>query len=489
MENEVTKTLFKDERTVNQYSNLRESMDDLAEIIKRAGGVCKNRKVLIEELLNGATSQQIYVPNHKYCSDCESEKVTEKRICRCMYYYLKKPELCQKCNLEKKWHNVGKIEILDYERPTTFVLKNVGGMDLIVKDGEQKYAVEEKNIKPAICFFEDSEQMQQYMELKNEKNEALAYIMKFVKVFYFKTKKNPVNADVIDFEICEIEKYENIENNCLIKERNIMGKYNSSIHRVRPLVECIKNDFCLFEKVLKLVGIEGVGTPQCFGYDGIDCQEKQLKPSKDHLIKLIKYISEKDFGDAVIENAKRKQLCISDGKNMNCRSEACDEAITELNKAYDSMDASCKAWYVFEGFSNPDIFIEGEDYVIVCEGKWTESHITVQTTNLTSKEGEYRNQMTRHIQGALNYTNKKVYAFYIVDKECGYLADLTREAFKEQLSKETIDIDDFEKEKIMDAFRGYTTWQDIEAVIPGIHFKTKEEILLDSGCCCRSKGI
>lgn len=233
MENEVTKTLFKDERTVNQYSNLRESMDDLAEIIKRAGGVCKNRKVLIEELLNGATSQQIHVPNHKYCSGCESGKVTEKRICRCMYYYMKKPELCQKCNLEKKWHNVGKIEILDYERPTTFVLKNVGGMDLIVKDGEQKYAlevkppeskeslarmfaeiitytiemdesVEEKNIKPAICVFEDSEQMKQYMELKNEENDALTYITKFVAVYYFKIKESPLDANTIDYEISKI---------------------------------------------------------------------------------------------------------------------------------------------------------------------------------------------------------------------------------------------------------------------------------------------
>ena len=28
-------------------------------------------------------------------------------------------------------------------------------------------------------------------------------------------------------------------------------------------------------------------------------------------------------------------------------------------------------------------------------------------------------KLIRHIQGALNYTNKKVYAFYIVDKGCG----------------------------------------------------------------------
>ena len=260
-----------------------------------------------------------------------------------------------------------------------------------------------------------------------------------------------------------------------------MGKYNSSVYRVRPLMELIKKDIKSFEELIKLAGITGLSVPHSYWYDGLDCQEKQLKPSKNHLVKLIDYISQKDFGNAVIRNEKRRRLCIPDTENINSRKEARDEAIAELLKAYDDITASCKAWYVFEGFSNPDIFIEGNDYVIVCEGKWTEPSITVQTTNLATKDGEYRNQMIRHIQGALNYSDKTIYAFYIVDKECGYLADLTREKFVEQLSLETITIDDPEKEKIWNAYKGYITWQDIENVFPEIGFKTKEEISLMNG--------
>lgn len=230
------KGLYKDERRINQKSNLRDSMREIAELIEKAGGVCKSRSVLIEELLNGAESKQAHIPNHDGCSGCESDTMTEKRICRCMYYYMKKPEKCKECKLKEKWNNVGTIEVIDYERPTEYVLKNVGGMDLIVKDREQKYAVEvkprnsketlarmfaeiltytiemdeeveEKNIKPAICFFEGSEQMKQYMKLKSENNVHLELIEKHVKVYYFKTKKNPVDSNIIDFEICKIKDY------------------------------------------------------------------------------------------------------------------------------------------------------------------------------------------------------------------------------------------------------------------------------------------
>lgn len=90
------------------------------------------------------------------------------------------------------------------------------------------------------------------------------------------------------------------------------------------------------------------------------------------------------------------------------RTAARTKAIMELEAKYDTLNPADRMWYLFEGFTNPDIFIEGDDYVIVCEGKWTEPHITTTTKYLSSK-GEYRNQMIRHIQGALNYTNKKVF--------------------------------------------------------------------------------
>jgi len=237
---EAENKLYKDKQELNRKSALRNSMKEIAELVERAGGVCnrKSRSVLIDELLNGAESQQEHIPNHDGCSGCKDDTVNEKRICRCMYYYMKKPETCKECKIKEKWNKVGAIEVIDYERPTKCVLKNVGGMDLIIKDGEQRYAVEvkpsdsdetlarmfaeiltytiemdeeveEKNIKPAIGFFEGSEQMKQYMELKAENNVHLELIEKHVKVYYFKTKKNSVDSNVTDFELCEIKRYEN----------------------------------------------------------------------------------------------------------------------------------------------------------------------------------------------------------------------------------------------------------------------------------------
>ncbi len=259
-----------------------------------------------------------------------------------------------------------------------------------------------------------------------------------------------------------------------------MGKYNSSKYRVRPLMDLMREDYQLFAKVLKLVCDEDLSKPLNYWYDGEekDCREIQLKPSKEHLTKLIIHMADKDFGNAEIKNSNRRKLCIPDSENVDSRKEAMEKALFELDKAYDNMTPSSKDWFIFEGYTCPDIFIEGEDYVIVCEGKWTEPSITEHTTHLTAKAGEYRNQMIRHIQGALNYTNKKIYAFYIADKECGYLKDkLSKEQFVKQLEDETIELGDQEKERIKDAFVGYTTWQDIEALDSRIRFKKKEEIL------------
>lgn len=201
MDSAVKNTLLKDEEYINQKSKLNFSLKTLADIIKEAGGVGDNRKVLVEKLLNDAPREKEHKPNHNGCSGCTSAAVTEKRICRCMYYFMKEPERCKACSLGVKWKNTGRIKIVDYERPTRYVMKNIGGMDLIINDSGQLYAVEVKpysstetlarmfaeiltytvdldtgdganSMKPAICFFEGSEQMKQYMELMKYKNEA-----------------------------------------------------------------------------------------------------------------------------------------------------------------------------------------------------------------------------------------------------------------------------------------------------------------------------
>lgn len=127
-----------------------------------------------------------------------------------------------------------------------------------------------------------------------------------------------------------------------------MGRYNSSVYRVRPLMQVV----------------------------------------------------EKDHTGVSVANTRRRQLFFPDPSMPNSRAAACRAALAELEESYDALASTNRAWYVFEGFTNPDIFIEGDDYIIVCEGKWTEPHITTKTTNLAA-DNEYRNQMVRHIQGGL----------------------------------------------------------------------------------------
>lgn len=249
-----------------------------------------------------------------------------------------------------------------------------------------------------------------------------------------------------------------------------MGKYNSSTYRVTPLMEHIEGNLERINKFLSLVGLKVNSLPYEYFY-GED--EKLLKPTKEHLIELVEYISKRDNSKIETTNKNREVLYHASKEE---RANKKDEAIKLINKRYAGLPSTTRAWYIFEGFTHPDIFIEGEDYILIGEGKWTENHITTETTHLKTSNKEYRNQMIRHIQGAINYSNKPVYAFYLVDEKCGYLNDLTKESFEEQLEKETIKLSNEDKKKLLDAFKGYATWQDIKKAFPNLEFLEKKDI-------------
>ena len=51
---------------------------------------------------------------------------------------------------------------------------------------------------------------------------------------------------------------------------------------------------------------------------------------------------------------RRRQLFFPDPSMPNSRA-----ALAELEENYDALASTGRAWYVFEGFTNPDIFIQG----------------------------------------------------------------------------------------------------------------------------------
>lgn len=211
--------LYKDKNGINhrpvdvQYdfiANLAEICDEAFEDLYNKDNVLKEKLGMVDNI----SLNTKHNPNHKACDGCDSARMTEKRICRCMYYYNqdKLPKLClaNNCSIKLKWKNTGKIEVVEYEWPTEFVTKGVGGIDLILKDQDETYygcevkpcdsdetlgrMVAEilsytigtpysKTLKPAIAVFNGSEQYKMLVRLHQEDNKNWERIEKYIQVF------------------------------------------------------------------------------------------------------------------------------------------------------------------------------------------------------------------------------------------------------------------------------------------------------------------
>lgn len=225
--------MYKDRPEIKQRSDsvYSQVLKEQALILKKYFDAHENKEILKEVFLPASElsvgnnkKTKMHAPKHEKCSGIKkgtSTKLTEKRICRCMFYYCKKSVKCQNCLLINKWHNVGEIKVTNYEWPTTHVYKKTGGMDLIL---DNEYAVEvkpkesketltrmiaeiltytldcEKDYKPGICFFEGSKQMEDFEKYKS--NADFQYILKFVKPFYIKIEEDGIvnNYKILPYE-------------------------------------------------------------------------------------------------------------------------------------------------------------------------------------------------------------------------------------------------------------------------------------------------
>ena len=234
--------MFKDNDTINQRgpavyaSNLKA----LADVVRENG---LRSKAVREFLMEGAVPEATpHRPNHAGCSYRNADgainriSVTEKRICRCMYYFnrleasQKQQEKCEGCDFPGKRKNISDYTILDYEVPMPYVVSGAGGIDLLVESPNGKiYAVEVKPddsketlarmiaeiltyceisdytvlnrgcslpVQPAICFFKNSQQWEDYFKLQS--NSDLEFLLGLIKVFY-------ITQDDSVFEIHDAE--------------------------------------------------------------------------------------------------------------------------------------------------------------------------------------------------------------------------------------------------------------------------------------------
>lgn len=207
---------FKDNRELNRRSvkDQLANMELLADCIRAEE---ENGNERYNFLLKGYSQEtKEHKPDHTVCSaikeDNSPNKITEKRICRCMNYYSKESAQCKNCKLERKFQNAGKnYFVAEYEVPTRYVIEGVGGIDLVIKDARSgvEYAVEIKSpkknsetltrmiaeiltytagmldkYKPAICFFEGSTQYKDFCNDAIRSDENFQYLLTQVDVFY-----------------------------------------------------------------------------------------------------------------------------------------------------------------------------------------------------------------------------------------------------------------------------------------------------------------
>lgn len=129
-------------------------------------------------------------------------------------------------------------------------------------------------------------------------------------------------------------------------------------------------------------------------------------------------------------------------------------------------DPSPRGWWVLEGETYPDVYLETEAIVVVIEGKRTEPGPTTRTTWMPG-----RHQMLRHLDAAWEIRGARPVAGFFVVEGAGdppgtEVPQLWRDAAHDTWSEEAIASSlphrpTAERDAIARSFLGATTWQAI----------------------------
>lgn len=119
----------------------------------------------------------------------------------------------------------------------------------------------------------------------------------------------------------------------------------------------------------------------------------------EYLVRNIEPALVETSGDSGTTLAKRKALAARDPRTIA-------DALGQLRSKRRG-----RRWFVLEGESRPDAFLETEELVVCIEGKRTEAGCTTSTTWMRS-----RSQLVRHMDAAMEqFPNKRVLGLLIVE--------------------------------------------------------------------------
>ena len=246
-----------------------------------------------------------------------------------------------------------------------------------------------------------------------------------------------------------------------------MGIKNSMKTRVKPIFDKLRlrdnTGVAWFSRLVALAAGTGHLPPlvpcaplSCCGWGD---EEIPLRPPRQLLLWLVRHAELCD------EKAHRKTSRGTRAKRdllLKHDMATVEEAIKLLERE----PLSIRGWYVLEGPTRPDVYLENDRVIVVIEGKRTEPAATTCTTWMP-----IRHQMLRHLDCAWERrAGRNVFGFFIVEGECPASCLVLPPAWQHAVEA-TIKSDilkaslphrnEAEREKIAGCFLGATTWQKV----------------------------
>ena len=247
-----------------------------------------------------------------------------------------------------------------------------------------------------------------------------------------------------------------------------MGKKDSTKTRVEPLMDYLGKNVDRINQFLSLFGrnvqINDNIKDICYGKKTDGHKGEQSIPAPISLLEW--YVNNSD--KLAQEENKQNKYGNPSKETIECRKRffnGDNEKIEEAKKEIKALRGkkiytySKKNWYIFEGYTNPDIYIETELAIFVGETKRTEPKLTGSV-----KWYKQRDQLIRHVDSVFD-SGKKVYSFFILENKD--YANLEKhgkdfEYYKKSLPHRT----DAEIKEIMKTYIGCITWSELVLKFP-----------------------
>jgi hypothetical protein len=244
-----------------------------------------------------------------------------------------------------------------------------------------------------------------------------------------------------------------------------MGRHNSSLTRVVPVFDTLlRRDQSGVSWLATLISLGSRCTPQNLAlacgsllpdhpaYWGTN--EKRLDPP----ISLLRWLVQNASAPA------HERLWGSPGV-MKKRRKLVAKDVTTISAALALLEQPLRhrTWYVLEGRSQPDAFLETESVIIVIEGKRMERASTEVTTWMRR-----RSQMLRHMDAAYEIRGAKgILGLMIVEGEgptavhpsTYWVSEANRQIDAESLSESLPHRSAEVRQQLASGFLGVTTWQ------------------------------